>query len=417
MGPILIGAMLGSVLELAIRRSCVRQNAGISALWRVQLRVFLVVAFAAVPCSVFAAAPQDGECSCVIDVAYADDRPAGLPVSLGVPFPKGMLTDPSVVSVVAPGGERRPAGCRPFVFWSDGSVRWAVVTFGARERGAHQIKLDGEAAMPPEPVTLSHAGDTWTIDNGRLAIVLGESGPGIIKRIRCDGHTYLDDPSKLRFCVDYASTNHESGRTIRVLEQSPLRVRLRVEGAHFTSAGDRKLSYRLDVELWTGWTTLRLDYHFFNLMPGQPAVNVDRLALDVDWSLPRQTERHFLQTKYGSYSVSRHVFSPDNVAIVADERRGRAYVEDPAMLLDDVDYPFYLHPPLVDTADRLGVSPRDARSIRDPRRKRNDRASALACRGASFQQTSETRSNEKTAPRTTALPVRIDKALPPACVS
>jgi len=294
--------------------------------------------------------------TCAINVAYADKRPAGLPIALGVPFPNGALTDASVVSVSAPSGERRPTACRPLVKWPDGSIRWGLVSFGARETGVHRVTTGSASPAPEEPVTVTQQGHVWTIDNGRLRVTLGETGPGIIHRIECDGHTYLEDPSKLALCVDHASTRHEASRSIRVLEQSPLRVRVRVEGAHYTARGERKLSYRLDVELWTGWTTLRLDYHFFNLEPGRPSVKVDRLACDTEWLLPGPTERHFLQREYGLFYVSRHVFNPDPVAIITDEMRGSAYVEDPAMLLDDLDYPFYLHPPLVSTRDWLGVN-------------------------------------------------------------
>ena len=294
--------------------------------------------------------------SCTVNVAYGDDCPAGLPVSLGVPFPEGMLTDPSKVTVASPSGETRSAACRPFVTWPDGSARWALLTFGAREAGDHPVTLDGASPDIPQPVTIAQDGKTWTISNGSLSVALGQSGPGPIHRIECDGHTYLDDPAKLAFCVDDAGTQHEAQREIRILEQSPLRARVRIEGAHYTASGERKLNYRLDVELWAGWTTLRLDYHFFNLEPNQAAVGIDRMALDADWSLSGQTERHFLQKNYGLFYVSRHVFNPDRVSIMADELRGFSYVEDPAMLLDDIDYPSYLHPPLIDAEDWLGVS-------------------------------------------------------------
>ena len=292
---------------------------------------------------------------CTIDVAYGDSGSAGLPVTLGVPLTKGMLAEASLVNVISPSGERRSAWCRPFVRWPDGSARWGVVSFSAREAGEHRVMFDGPSPALQEPVTLTQAGDKWTMSNGRLAVTLGEAGPGPIHHIDSDGQTYLDDPAKLAFCVDDASTRGESDRTIRVLEQSPLRIRLRVEGAHFTPTGQRCLTYHLDVELWTGWPTLRLDYHFFNLEPGRASVKIDRLACETQWLLPGATERHFLQKNYDLFYVSRHVFNPNRVAIIADEMRESAYVEEPEMLLDEVDYPFYLHAPLVNAEDWLGL--------------------------------------------------------------
>jgi hypothetical protein len=84
--------------------------------------------------------------------------------------------------------------------------------------------------------------------------------------------------------------------------------------------------------------------------------------VDSAWNLGAQTQRHFLQKNYGLFYVSRHVFNPAPVAVTSDFVRHGAHVEDPAMLLDDVDYPFYLHAPLVETSDWLGVGD-GARSV------------------------------------------------------
>ncbi|HVF10362.1 MAG TPA: hypothetical protein VNA16_06150 [Abditibacteriaceae bacterium] len=292
---------------------------------------------------------------CLVDVAYGDPGWAGLPVAVGVPFATGVLRDTASLVVRAPGGEHRPAGGRALAHWPDGSIRWCLVSFGAREKGPHEVLWEGTAQTPEQRVTLHHSGGDWTIDSGRLRLVLSEGGPGPISRLLCDGHEYLSDPSALAFAVDDASSRHEPQRTVRVVEYSPLRARLRIEGAHYRTSGARHLSYRLDVEVWAGWPTLRLDYQFFNLEPGADARQVGRIALDAEWELGPQTERHFLQQNYGLMYVSRHVVNPAPVAIVSDLARGDAHVEDPAMLLDDVAYPYYLHAPLVGTHDWLGV--------------------------------------------------------------
>ena len=47
---------------------------------------------------------MNSESPCTIDVAYGDDDSVGLPVSLGVPFAQGQLTDTSNLAVTAPAG-------------------------------------------------------------------------------------------------------------------------------------------------------------------------------------------------------------------------------------------------------------------------------------------------------------------------
>lgn len=295
--------------------------------------------------------------ACTIETAYGDPSPAGLPVSVGVPFPAGMMRDASSLTVRAPGGELRPAAGRVLARHVDGSVRWCRVSFGAREAGAHSVLLTHPRSIPaPERVvTVRHAGDRWRVESDRLRLTVCETGPGVLAELTCDGHAYLAQPKDLQFRVDDASTLHEAQRSVRVLDASPLHARLRIEGAHFRPDGARRLTYRLDVEVWAGWPAVRLDYHYFNLEPGQPSQHIRRIAMDANWSVGPETRRHFLQRNYGLFYISRHVLNPAPVAIAAGFTRHSAHVEDPAMLLDDVEYPFYLDPPLVDTHDWLGV--------------------------------------------------------------
>lgn len=289
----------------------------------------------------------------MINVAYGDAH-AGLPVSLGVPFPAGAVRPETPLAVEAPGGAVQSAAGRPLALWPDGSVRWMLVSFSAHAAGPHRV-LPGAAASAGGGVALTREGERWLITSDRLRVAVCETGPGVLGEVSCDGHAYLASPADLALSVDDASTLHETRRAVRVLEESPLRVRLRVEGAHYRPDGARCLHYRLDVEVWAGWPAVRLDYHYFNLEPGQPEQRIARIALDAAWALGAETQRHFLQTNYGIFYISRHVYNPAPVAIAADFSRGDAHVDDPAMLLDDIDYPFYLHAPLTGTHNWLGV--------------------------------------------------------------
>jgi hypothetical protein len=292
---------------------------------------------------------------CIIDAAYGDPSPAGLPVSIGVPFKAGVLKDVSSLAVRAPGGESRPAAGRTLATWPDGSVRWALVSFGAREPGAHEV-LWGQAPRQPVPsVTVTRDAGVLTVVSDRLRVTVCEEGPGVLGELVCDGHAYLATPGDFGLCVDGMSSRHETRRQVRILEETPLRVRLRVEGVHAGQDGAPGLNYRLDVEVWAGWPAVRLDYHYFNLIRGQPFQRIGRIAVETAWHLGPTTHRHFVQKNYSELYISRHVYNPAPVALAADLSRRAAHVEDPAMLLDDVDYPFYLHAPLVDTHDWLGV--------------------------------------------------------------
>ena len=292
----------------------------------------------------------------VIDVFDTASGPQGLPIALGIPFPAGMLLDASALRVTAPGGATRPSAARVLVPGGDGSVRWALLAFSATERGPHRVVIaEGPAPLPPEPVEIREKDDGVAVANGLVCVELCRSGPGPISRMAALGHEHIAAPQQFRLCVDDADTTLEQQRTITILEASPIRARLRVEGGHYRKSGERRLSYRLDVEMWHGWPSVRLDYTFLHLEPGLETLDVRTIALACDLQLGASPRRHFLQKNHGLFYVPREVHNAERVAIVADGTRAGPHVEHESMLLDEVDYPEYLHPPLVETQDWLGV--------------------------------------------------------------
>ncbi len=290
----------------------------------------------------------------VVHSAYGRDYPAGLPICVGIPFPQGYLKEGESLAARAPDGEVRPVGLRPLVRHRDGSLRWGLVQFEARQAGPHEL-IRSKAPSTGGAMMVEPMAGGWRVRSDRLEFTVLEKGPGLFGSIRCDGHSYLADPADLRLRVDDATTAYERKRSVRLLDATAQRVRLRVEGEHRQADGARRLHYRLDVEVWVGWPVLRLDYHFFHREPGHPTERLQVVGLESRWNVGDASLRHFLQKNYGLFYVSRHVLNPEPVAIAADFSRAGSHVEDPAMLRDDVAYPFYLHPPLVDTADWLGV--------------------------------------------------------------
>jgi hypothetical protein len=51
------------------------------------------------------------------------------PVTLGVPFPRGLLADPAQLALVNPEGRELPLQTRPLARWPDGSVKWLLLDF------------------------------------------------------------------------------------------------------------------------------------------------------------------------------------------------------------------------------------------------------------------------------------------------
>ncbi|NQU09846.1 hypothetical protein HQ590_03575, partial [bacterium] len=161
---------------------------------------------------------QTSPVPCRINVAYGDLNPAGLPVAAGVPFPKGTVRPETPFAVRSPAGEPRPVAVRPLALWPDGSVRWALLSFGARQAGGHEV-LPGQTAATAAPtLALRHEGERWTIESDRVRLVVSETGAGPIHELVVDSHPYLRDPTDLQLCVSVGSTQFEPERQVRVLE-------------------------------------------------------------------------------------------------------------------------------------------------------------------------------------------------------
>lgn len=294
----------------------------------------------------------------VIDVNVASDLNAGWPVTLGVPFAKGEMQNPASLRLLAPDKSERPLAARQLVAWPDGSMRWALLTFTAQQTGEHVLERNADntvQAPSDNSVRLAKNPDGLRLDNGLIQVQLSAQGQGAISELIAHGRVLLQDAGQFELQVDNASTLHEKSRQLKVLEFSPLRSRVRVEGAHFTLAYERRLSYRLDVELWAGWPTLRLDYHFFNLEAGADELEINRIQVAYRPDFNCDVKRHFLQRHHGIFTQPCMVMNAEPVAIRTDQSTNVPCVEDWAMMLDDQQYPFYLQPQLKNTAPWLGL--------------------------------------------------------------
>lgn len=290
----------------------------------------------------------------VLDIAAAD--PHGLPVVVGVPFPRGMVTDLSQICVCDANDEPRPTAAKAHVTWPDGSPRWVLLQFLATSTGRHVVQVDRTPPAPQQPVSVTQVGARTVIDNGLLQVTLAADGPSPVPSVVAHGEPIIDGDNAFRLSVDEHSSAHEQERNVTILHDNPMRARVRIEGAHYDAKENRKVSYRLDVEVWAGWATMRTDYHFINEEPGADFLPVNRIALECDYTLNSQTQRTFQQINYSDFYTPRRVTNPDTVAMVSDASRGPVHVEDEAMLLDDWEYAYYLGAPLVNVQPWLGVT-------------------------------------------------------------
>src|SRR5687768_12729739 len=119
-----------------------------------------------------------------IDVA-AGDATLGLPVVIGCPFPRGELTDAAQLSLQQPDGSPVELSARPLLNWPDGSIRWALLAFGAKTSGLHTVlTTPGKSS---DVVSIEQTPDGVTIGNCLVKVELSRRAGGPIRRIEAMG--------------------------------------------------------------------------------------------------------------------------------------------------------------------------------------------------------------------------------------
>lgn len=293
----------------------------------------------------------------LVDVPVAKEG-AGAGVVVGCPFPQGRLMDASQLALHGPGGEVACA-MQPLTRWrEDGSIQWLKLVWSAHQPGSYQLKPKSsanESVTWDDPVKVMTTASGIELGNRRLKVAFHAKGSGPIQSISHDGHLIFDEES-IEFQVNHATSRLGRVKKLEVLEASPARSRVRVQGDHADKQGHICLTYQLDVELWTGSSTLRLDYQYFHVQPGLPSVTVDQMRAVFRPRLAGEVGPHFLQRHHGLSMKPRPVFARQRVEIRADHSRNLPYIATREMLEDDGVYPAYLVKALPQTSPWIGLA-------------------------------------------------------------
>ncbi len=193
------------------------------------------------------------------------------PVSLGIPFPQGALTDPARLGL-RNGDTPVPVQTTVTARWPDGSIKWLMTHFQVDLPGdqAHTITFtdDGSIAHPtPDPsVTVSETATGLVLDTGTLRVVCAPSGQDLFHQVALDGCELFGPGTFSGFTlVDVDGNRFSTGDAERltVLESGPIRGLVELSGRHTGDHGSL-FDYRILLEVWAGKPYVRLDYQFIN---------------------------------------------------------------------------------------------------------------------------------------------------------
>ena len=205
------------------------------------------------------------------------DQPRPMPVTWGVPWPRGAvpaLLDGFAVREEHADGPSIPAQSWITATWPDGSVKWSAHSLAApASPAANYAVVPGQPpAVSDNPVILSEAEDALTVDTGTVRWVIPRRGSILVRSATRAGIETVRDVRLVSLWQDRPTPDDGAGTITRqrwrgeitgvVAEQTgPIRAVLRVEGHHEpVESGERgqRLPFTLRLYFSAGSDQLRI---------------------------------------------------------------------------------------------------------------------------------------------------------------
>ncbi len=210
------------------------------------------------------------------------------PVSLGIPFPPGVLSDASAFGI-RNNGVAIPVQTDVTAGWSDNSVEWLMAHFEADLPGnrAHELEFahDGSIANPaPErPVVVTETADGIEIDTGVMRVACARENFDLFRRVTLNGKDAFGPGAFSGVSlVDAAGNRFTTSNIARidVLERGPVRSLVELSGTHTGETGSL-FDFRIMIEAWAGKPFVRLEYQFINREDAE-SVGLSEISLNID---------------------------------------------------------------------------------------------------------------------------------------
>ncbi|TXT32532.1 MAG: hypothetical protein FD138_2048 [Planctomycetota bacterium] len=206
----------------------------------------------------------------VIDEPLAD-RKAAWPITTGVPFPRGKLSDAEHCRLIDDQGQEQPLQARVAATWDADrkSVRWLTIDFIAEPGRKYALEFGDDVGrrFPLDESLRFSMGNPYQLITGPLRVEFSPSGPNALRTIEAhfnadsqfrfgtvvatgaaDGEHFYVDQNGQRF----TSAADGADRRIVVESSGPVRACVRVDGFYTGPKGERIAKYRTRYHFFAG---------------------------------------------------------------------------------------------------------------------------------------------------------------------
>ncbi|MCP4157740.1 MAG: hypothetical protein GY757_59070 [bacterium] len=266
------------------------------------------------------------------DVSILVEENAGIartsePVTLGVPFAKGVLSTSSPVRIVNSSGSTMDSQFKRMALWGDGSIRWLKCDFqvdvSANSTATYTLKTDSSSTASTS-LSVSESSSAITVTTGAIRFVVNKTGFNLIDEVRLDlngngeyaaGEEIITagqsiGPIATESGTDYLAST-QVPESIEIEEQGPMKVVIKVSGRYYNGSS-YLLKYETRIYAYAGKPYIKLWHVFANGKsvpslgdPLDPAngVSFDRCSLDFQLNLSGARTARF-GGESGTVSVS-----------------------------------------------------------------------------------------------------------------
>jgi hypothetical protein len=234
----------------------------------------------------------------------------GEPVTLGVPFKKGMLQPQVSTKITTADGAAVDAQFMTMATWDDGSTKWLKCDFQAdvpaNGSAKYFLQLNAAHQALTELKTVESS-ENITVTTGPMRFIVSKKRGNLFDEVRLDldnDGQYTDDeiivssgslfagPHVTRSGVDYYGAA-EAPEQIQIEEQGPVKTVIRLSGKHYHGS-NYLLKYETRIYAYAGKSYVKVRHVYANgrsvsslSYPGDPVLGeaFDRYSLDVQPNL------------------------------------------------------------------------------------------------------------------------------------
>jgi hypothetical protein len=206
------------------------------------------------------------------------------PVTMGVPFPRGVLHDAEQLQMRADdepvAGASLPLQTRVSSRWEDGSIRWVLLDWqtdlSARQRRRFRLTAAASRRAPaPHLVVVRDAAGQIEVDTGAVRFVIPKKTMAPFSDVHVDGRPVTSGPSIMFLNVEGQRHVAKAPARVDVLERGPLRARIELRGDYGAD-----FAYVVRVDAFANQPYLRV-LHSFEQRGPRPFTPVAQIALEV----------------------------------------------------------------------------------------------------------------------------------------